>query len=85
MAATHRVVNGVEVPLTPEEIAALEAEWVKNTPLPEAESIEQQKQLQCAAFWASPVGQAVLAELNELRTTLQLPLRVPPTVPPINR
>ena len=32
MPATHKVVNGVEVPLSPEEAAAIEAEWVDNTP-----------------------------------------------------
>lgn len=32
MAATHKMVNGVLVPLTQAEINAIEAEWVDNTP-----------------------------------------------------
>lgn len=32
MSATHKVVNGVEVPLSPEEAAAIEAEWAANPP-----------------------------------------------------
>lgn len=30
MSATHRMVNGKEVPLSPEEAAVIEAEWAAN-------------------------------------------------------
>lgn len=33
MSATHKIVNGVNVPLSPEEAAAIEAEWAANPPL----------------------------------------------------
>lgn len=32
MAATHKMVNGIQVLLTPEEIVAIEAEWSDNAP-----------------------------------------------------
>lgn len=32
MAATHKMVNGVETPLSPEEAAAIETEWSANEP-----------------------------------------------------
>lgn len=32
MPATHKIVNGVEVPLEPAEAAAIEAEWADNAP-----------------------------------------------------
>lgn len=37
MPATHKMVNGVSVPLSQEEIDAIESEWLDNTPLNETE------------------------------------------------
>ena len=48
MAATHKMVNGVEVPLSPEEAAAIEAGWATNPP-PTAQQALDQLRLQANA------------------------------------
>lgn len=85
MSATHRIVNGKEIPLTDEEKAAIEAQWAANAPPPPEEQEARERQAQVVAFWQSPEGKAVRAELDELRSALQLPPRIPDDIPPIRR
>ena len=40
---THQIVNGVRIPLTPAEIAEIQAEWDRTDIIIEAEKIEQAK------------------------------------------
>lgn len=40
MPATHKIVNGVEVPLSPAEAADIEAEWAANPPLTPQQILE---------------------------------------------
>jgi hypothetical protein len=60
-APTHRLVNGVVVPLTPEEIAALEADWAQYVPPPQMQPQD--------------LTDVLLAEINEMRAALNLPPR----------
>lgn len=41
MAATHKVVNGVKVPLSPAEAVAIEAEWAANPPPTAQQQLER--------------------------------------------
>ncbi|RJQ24606.1 hypothetical protein C4577_07495 [Candidatus Parcubacteria bacterium] len=61
MPATHKVVNGIQVPLTPEEAATIEAEWVNNAPGTGATWLAEQ-----AAILANLRNRAknVVAEIN---------------------
>lgn len=60
--ATHRVVNGQVVPLTPEEIEAIEAEWAANaSAVPEPQPRD--------------LHEVLLEEINEMRAALHLPPR----------
>lgn len=64
MSATHKIVNGESVPLTPEEIAAIEAEWLANTPLGEAE--QQAADAQARRDQAKKVYDEVMADMEAL-------------------
>lgn len=76
MAATHKLVNGVEVPLSPEEATAIEAEWAANPPLTAQQQLDRLRAK--AAAKIDQIGEeqalvnramllATLDELNLLR------------------
>lgn len=76
MAATHKIVNGVSVPLSGAEIAAIEAEWAANPPPTAAQLLQQLKDRVNTALNQDDaednqklraVALALLAEINTLR------------------
>lgn len=76
MAATHKMVNGVSVPLSAEEAQAVEAEWTANPPLTAQQRLEALR-AKAAALLASEQAEdarlmravvlTVLDEVNLLR------------------
>lgn len=72
MPATHKLVNGVNVPLSPEEAAAIEAEWAANPP-PTAQQMLAALRQRAVALLASEQAEdarlmraVVLTVLDEL-------------------
>lgn len=76
MAATHKMVNGVKVPLSPEESQAIEAEWAANPPLTAQQVLDRLRAKAAALIDLAADAQAVkdraillvlLDEINVLR------------------
>jgi hypothetical protein len=76
MAATHKMVNGRQVELTPEEAAVIEAEWAANPPLTAQQMLDALRAKAAAMIDQAADAQAVkdramllvlMDELNLLR------------------